>query len=295
MSRITEFLSGRFPESYAHHLGELLSAFNDSGLASPHFVEEVVSGDERKLWSRLWEAMLHRHLLSLGFTLHTVDIKKSGERGPDFGIVHQGKTIWVEAVTPSPEGIPASYLKPPKKGEVELKPVLYEEKLLRWTSVLRDKRKKMESYRKQNVIGETDCTIIAVNSCRLQDYAPHDLGSSRLPFSVEAVFPIGPLAYPITLHGQPDGEPANIPRYTIQKPNSAAVPTDNFLDPHYANISAMIGVWQKDMLSGSLSLTLVHNPLATIPLPRAILGAKKEYVADQKVDHYVLRLLSEKC
>jgi type I restriction enzyme S subunit len=132
-----------------------------------------------------------------------------------------------------------------------------------------------------------------VNSCRLQDYAPHDFGSSRLPFAVEAVFPMGPLAFPITLDGQPDGEPANIPRHEIQKFNSSSVRTDNFLDRRYANISAIIGCVQKDMLNGSLSLTLVHNPLATIPLPRAILSAEKEYVADQKGDHYVLQLLSD--
>jgi hypothetical protein len=70
MSRITEILSGRFPESYAHHLGELLSAFNDSGLASPHLVEEVSSGEDGKLWARVWEAMLYHHRRSIGIKFH---------------------------------------------------------------------------------------------------------------------------------------------------------------------------------------------------------------------------------
>ncbi len=298
MSRITEFLAERFSgnDYYGEHLGELLSAYEDSSLASPHLVEEVVSGEDGKLWARVWEAMLYRHLLNLGFKPHTVGMKKSGEVGPDFGIVHQGQTIWIEAVTPSPEGIPPDCLEPPKKGEVNFKPMPHEERLLRWTSVLKDKRTKLESDRKRNIINNADCTVIAVNSGRLHDYLPNDLvGSSGIPFAVAAVFPIGPIAVPITPDGKPDGEPTNVPRYTIQKPNScASVPTDNFLNPHYANISAIMGYWRKDMLNASLlPLTLVHNPLATIPLPRAILSAKKEYVADQEGDRYVLRLLGE--
>jgi hypothetical protein len=298
MSRITEFLAERFSgnDCYAEHLGELLSAYEDSGLASPHLVEEVVNGEDGKLWARVWEAMLYRHLMNLGFKPHTAGMKKSGEAGPDFGIVHQGQTIWIEAVTPSPEGIPPDCLEPPKKSEVNFRPMPHEERLLRWTSVLKDKRAKFESDRKRNIINNADCTVIAVNSGRLHDYLPNDLvGRSSIPFAVAAVFPIGPIAIPITRDGKPDGELANVPRYTIQKRNNcASVPTDNFLNPYYANISAIMGYWRKDMLNGSLlPLTLVHNPLAPIPLPRAILSAKKEYVADQEGDHYVLRLLGE--
>lgn len=50
-------------DCYAGHLGELLSAYKDSSLASPHLVEEVVSGEDGKLWARVWEAMLYDHLL----------------------------------------------------------------------------------------------------------------------------------------------------------------------------------------------------------------------------------------
>jgi hypothetical protein len=171
MSQITKFLCKRFPESYARGLGELLSAFNASGLASPHLVEEIETGEEGKLWARVWEAMLYHHLLRLGFKPWTAGMKKSGERGPDFCIVYQEQTIWIEAITPSPEGIPSNYLEPPKKGEVEFKPVLDEQPLLRWTSALRDKRKKLESDKKQGIIDNKDCTIIAINSCRLQDWS----------------------------------------------------------------------------------------------------------------------------
>jgi len=119
------------------------------------------------------------------------------------------------------------------------------------------------------------------------------LGSSKLSVAVEAVFPIGRLAIPITWNGKPDPKPSNIPRYRIQNANNSPVPTDNFLDPKYGNVSAILGCWKKDMLAGDIQLTLVHNPLATNPLPRSILGATKEYVSERNGDRYVLRLLSE--
>jgi type I restriction enzyme S subunit len=293
MSEIRKFLVIRFTgnNDYAEHLGRLLVEYQESGVAPPHLVSEITSGCDGKLWAGVWEAMLYRHLSSLGFTPRGT-VTKSNQFGPDFAIEHKGRRIWIEAVTPAPKDIPLAYLEPPKQGEISLKPVPYEERVLRWTSVLRDKRNKLESYRRQKIIGDTDCTVIAVNSCRLQDYAPHDLASSRLPFAVEAVFPIGPIAFPITPAGEPDGEPRHVPRYTIRKPNGSPVRTDNFLDPRFANVSAIVGYWKRDMLNGGLHLTLVHNPLATNPLPRGVLGAQKEYVAEPEGDHYVLQLLS---
>lgn len=124
-------------------------------------------------------------------------MKKSGEAGPDFCIVSQEQTIWIEAVTPSPEGIPASYLSPPKKGVVQFRPVLDEEPLMRWTSALSDKCQKLEADKRGGIIGDDkNCTIIAVNACRLHDWRPNELGSSGFPFAVEAVFPIGHIALP---------------------------------------------------------------------------------------------------
>jgi type I restriction enzyme S subunit len=151
----------------------------------------------------------------------------------------------------------------------------------------------LESYAEKKIIASADCTVIAVNGSRLSDFAVGDLGISQLPFAVEAVFPIGPLAIPITSDGRPDGEPMRVPRHTIRKRNGTDVATGNFLDPHYANVSAIMGCYRKEMADGVLPLTIVHNPLAGVSLPRGILGANKEYVADDRGDHYLLRPLSE--
>jgi hypothetical protein len=235
------------------------------------------------------------HLLRLGFVPRSPTMKKSGEAGPDFCIVSQEQTIWIEAVTPSPEGIPASYLSPPKKGVVQFRPVLDEEPLMRWTSALSDKCQKLEADKRGGIIGDKDCTIIAVNACRLHDWRPNELGSSGFPFAVEAVFPIGHIALPVPMDGRPNAEPANIPRFEIRKPNNASVRTDNFLNPKYKTVSALLGCHHKYMMNvnyattGRSTLTLVHNPLAAIPLPRGILGVEGEYVAEEAGDYYILR------
>jgi hypothetical protein len=296
MSQIEDFLACRFPQQsvWQRHLGELLSAYEGSGLADQHLVTEVISGDDGKLCARVWEAMLYRHLSRLGFDFQKIHATKSGTPGPDFCIGHNGQIIWIEAVTPAPEGIPQDWLAPPKRGEVRIRSKPYEQMLLRWTSVLKDKREKLKSYIEKNIIGPKDCTVIAINSCRLSDFAKDDIGNSGFPFAVEAVFPVGPLAYPITQDGQPGGEPGNIPRHTIQKSSSKDIskdiPTGNFLDHDYANVSAIIGSYQKDMVNGALSLTVVHNPLAVVRVPTGIFGPNREYVAEVEGDHYVVRV-----
>jgi type I restriction enzyme S subunit len=233
--------------------------------------------------------MLYDHLRNLGFQ------PCSSEKGPDFRIVHQEQVIWIEAVTPSPEDIPPSYLKPPNKWQVTVGELPDEEPLLRWTAALSAKRARLQSYKKGGIIGENDCTIIAVNSCRLHDWRRNDCGSSGFPFAVEAVFPIGRRAAPVTPEGQPDGATVNIPRYEVRNPKGKLVSTDSFCNPQYANVSALLGCYHKPTVNpdyqktGKISLTMVHNPLAAVPLPRGILDQEKEYFAEAEGDHYVLR------
>jgi hypothetical protein len=170
MSKITEFLVHRFPQNKVApgYFGELLSAYEASGLAPPHLVAEVTSGDDGKLLSCVWEAHLHRHLLACGFEFCRDRVGKSGQKGPDFGIIYDGKTVWIEAVCPAPEGIPQRWLDPPKSGEFQVKTMPHEQMLLRWTAAVKDKRDKLRLYAESGVIPATDSAVIAVNGCRLQ-------------------------------------------------------------------------------------------------------------------------------
>jgi hypothetical protein len=113
-----------------------------------------------------------------------------------------------------------------------------------------------------------------------------------MPLAVEATFPVGPIAVPISRDGQIDGEARRTPRYSIQNANGSDVRTDSFLNPLYANVIAVIGAVKWDMLK-PLPLTVVRNPLAAVPLPKKIFAATKEYVADDQGDEYLLRPLTE--
>jgi hypothetical protein len=193
---------------------------------------------------------------------------------------------------PAPEGIPAEYLATPKVGEFIVKTMPHKEMLLRWTAALKEKHEKFQRYVENGIFSATEPIVIAINGCRLCDFAIDDRGISQMPFAVEATFPVGPIAVPISLDGRADGEARRIPRYSIRNANGAEVPTDSFLNPRYANVSAVIGAIKWDMLQ-PLPLTVVHNPLAAVPLPREIFATTKEYVADDLGEEYLLHPLSE--
>jgi type I restriction enzyme S subunit len=138
MSWISEALEQRFPNNTIApaHFGDLLAAYEASGLAPPNMRQEVTAG-ERGLRAHIWEAMLYRYFSELGFEFRRGMVLKAGQQGPDFGLLNGGMTIWVEAIVPAPEGISADYLTTPKVGEVIVKSMPHQEMLLRWTAALR--------------------------------------------------------------------------------------------------------------------------------------------------------------
>jgi hypothetical protein len=94
MSRLANFLACRFPENGVApgYFSDLLSTYGDSGLAPPNLMQEVTSGDDGKFWPYVWEALLYRHLLALGYEFRRDHLRKSGQHGPDFGIILEGRT-----------------------------------------------------------------------------------------------------------------------------------------------------------------------------------------------------------
>lgn len=289
--RIGAVLERRFPNNKIAptHFGQLLIEFAESGVGPPHLVDELETDDEGKLWSCIWEAMLYRHLRTQGYEPKGV-AKRTGQHGPDFRIEHAGRTIWIEAVVPGPHGIPADYLESPVPGgEVRVKTKPNDERVLRCTSAIADKRLKLDDYRTKGIIGTDDCAVIAVNICRLSDLDPDGDGISQYPLSMEAVFPIGPLAVPITRDGKIDGPAENVPRFTVRKASGKEIDTASFLTPAFAGVSAVIQAHQRDIFERPLILSTMHNPLATNPLPIALFGTHKEFVAQEHNDGYQIR------
>jgi hypothetical protein len=289
--RLAAALQRRFPNNTVapEHYGVLLAQYAASGLSPPHLVAEIETGDEGKLWSYMWEAMLYRHLRSIGCAPRN-SVTAAGQHGPDFCVDYQGRTIWIEATVPSPEGISADWLAPPRKGEFRVKTKPDQPRVLRCTSAIDAKQKKFAEYRTKGIVGPNDCTVIAVNISRLSDYDFDGNGISQLPLVMEALFPIGPLGVPITNDGQLDGLAQHTPRFALTKANDREIQTANFLDPLFANVSAVMQGHQRDIFERSLILATIHNPLATHPLPVGLFGANKEFIAQQQGDEYEIHI-----
>ena len=290
-AKLYKFLWRRFGHvrSVQHFAGILLPYLN-SKCCPPHAFAEITSGDEQKLWANMWEALLYWHFSRISsLVLRNDHIAKSGQDGPDFQLRFASQNIWVEAIVPKPTGIPAEWLEPPVPGNCRAKTKPHDAILLRWTSALKEKRDQFERYRLEGTTSKDDCTVVAVNSCMLSDFAFEDLGVSQLPTAVEAVLPIGPLAVPISSDGKQTGDAIRVPRFEIKNRNNATVATNNFLNPEYANVSALMGSFKRDLVHENLELVVVHNPLAAVPLPQGILGAHKEYSVELNGDYFTLR------
>jgi hypothetical protein len=288
--RFAVALQRRFPNNKVapKHFTELLAQYAESGLSPPHLLAEIETGDERKLWSYIWEAMLYRHLSSMGYALRG-SVTAAGQHRPDFCLSYQDRTIWIEAIVPSPEGIPPDWLEAPSPGVLRVKTKPDQQRVLRCTSAIYDKQKKFAEYRSKGIVGEYDCTVIAVNICQLSDWDIDGCGISQLPLLMEAVFPIGPLGLPMTREGKVDGPMQHMRRFTVKKRSGREIQTANFLDPLFANVSAVIQGHQRGMFDRNLQLSIVHNPLAGNQLPKGLFGVSKEFVAEEQDGTYLVK------
>lgn len=288
--KVDQFLTRRFRGGWTekYHL-ELWHQYSSSGLADPHFEQEITSGDEGKLWQRVWEMVMYRLLVESGYA------PTSAKSGPDFCFMIGERKVFVECIAPMPTGLPPEWLAQPDwSGKVQIRRVPSAEILLRWTAAIKEKRDKLEGkvdrksgsrrrdrgYRGRGIVGDKDCYVIAVDGRMLLNGFDHNTGSSRLPFAVEAVFPIGPLGFPISEDGKIATTGKHSPRFSVRKPKGVEVPTDNFLNVDYAGVSAVIGCTSQSAFNSDLKVAIVHNPEARAPLPARFLGDKgEEYVA----------------
>jgi type I restriction enzyme S subunit len=262
---VDKFLENRFAGSLEEidYYKNLWRLYQASNLADPHFTQELTSGDDGCFWSRVWEMVLYRHILTLTKAI------SSTAAGPDFRAQIGGQPVYIEAITPAPTGLPADWLTPPRRGEVRVGSFPHEAMLLRWTAALKEKRNQLERHRKSGLIKDGIPTVIAVNSCRLS-LLPEEIGITQLPFAVEAVFPVGPLAVPVNVNTGEFGESYQSVRFSIPSQRGSPVPTDSFMNLDYAGVSAVLGCATCHVSGSSLPMVVVHNPLARNPLPLGI-------------------------
>lgn len=281
--RLAERYSGDFERTVAvrEFLERACQRHLDFDLGDANLVQKLCSGDEPRYWQQLSEILLAHELLEAGLTL------TPSRNGPDFLIEHQGQKIWIEAICPQPEGIPADWLAQ-QSGTSYSMP--HEAILLRWTAAIKEKAEKLlgsaalgkEGYLEKGVVNPADAYVIAVNARLLRGpYFASVTGISQFPFAAEAVFAIGPYAVSINRETLEIVDGSHQHRPTIPKPSGADVPAYTFLDPAFGPVSA---IWAADIdeswiIGNTKAMAVVHNPQAVTPVPVGLLPAYDEYVA----------------
>lgn len=275
------------------YLTPIILRFVQSGQADANYLIELCSAHEGQFWSRVWEALLYDRMVGAGWSV------RNPGAGPDFLIERNGLKVLVEAAAPSPDGLPEDWINH-QIGRVYNVP--HEQMLLRWTAKLSDKAKKHAVDVAKGSADPALPFVIAINSHRLNGVGPEEHGISQWPFPVEATFPVGPIGVTYNRETSTWGSVHQTLRFNIAKNNGQQIPTDNFLDPNYAHVSALIGTMScyasPDTCAkfhGQYPYFIVYNPLATNKLLPGWLPGAIEYVARQvSYDEYELKRITDR-
>lgn len=222
-------------------------------------------------YERSWELILGATLLRRG---HRLAVK--GSRGPDFKVLLDDRCVWIEATSPTAGTGPDSIPSPPPDALFD-----YPERqtILRIRGAIEAKHSQFGSFVSSGLVDPTDCFVIAVNSMQF----PFLVDDPNSPAILKAVLPFG---RPQLLVNRQTGEMRDGTfeyRPAIEKLNGSEVAMSCFLDPAYAQVSAVLlseanFLMDADSEFANRYTTLVHNPLATTPLPRGWLGFGSEIV-----------------
>jgi hypothetical protein len=211
---------------------------------------------------RFFELRLVTALVDEGFVLEGAQ-----EGRPDIATrLTDGRRLWIEAVSLS-WGAPTNPDAPPPLHE-GFQPAPIKSALMRHTNALREKRNKFRLYRRNGVVKDEDCCVVAMSSGGLH---PHVEGVS-LPRVVSAVLPFGDEVVTLNKGTLEVVAIHNEHRPEVLKANGSPIPMTAFLDPkEYGQISAIlhdtafISTWPGGLQPNRW--VTVHNPTANVPLP----------------------------
>ncbi|MDZ4063660.1 MAG: hypothetical protein U1E22_03235 [Coriobacteriia bacterium] len=151
--------------------------------------------------------------------------------------------------------------------------------ILRIRGAVDEKSRQYRSFVPKGLVGASDCFVVAVNGMRF----PFIAEDANSPAILKAVMPVGA---PQLLVNRATGEMRDgtfAYRPALSKRNGSDVATTCFLDPAYAHISAALFseanfLMDANSESANRYVTIVHNPLATNPLPPGWFGFGSEVV-----------------
>jgi hypothetical protein len=202
--------------------------------------------------------------------------------GPDILIEHKRRRVWIEAIVAT-DGDPA---RPDSAVEDHSGKIPDEKIILRYANAINAKHAKYAAYRNSGIISKDDAYVVAINGYPLS----YRWAEPEIPRVLKAVFPIG--AYEVLI----DREKREIVgtrhqfRPAVKKTSGSEVPTQIFLDDHYCDISAVLYSCANGYSNPPMGadFIVVHNPLASQPLPLGMIPSDREYQATTVKDGYEL-------
>ncbi|MFO1413354.1 MAG: hypothetical protein U1F10_05480 [Burkholderiales bacterium] len=245
---------------YVNRLWALYQPFADA-----HFREDA----RKHFLERYWEMYLTVACMANG-----AKPIRARAAGPEFCFLHRGQTHWIEAIAPN-AGTGKDQVRESDPADNFRIPV--EKILLRYTSALREKQRKLDHDRARRVVNEADPYIVAINSRGI----PYAYAGNTLPYLLQALFPIGPLVLSFDLQSKKVTGRSYQRREVLTKQCGSQVKTTAFLDLAYSGISAVI---HSAVDAANLPRRLgadffvVHNPSARNPIPISLFAQWRQYV-----------------
>lgn len=235
---------------------------------------------------RFWEMFLGCQLLAAGKTLlPTSDRQRRGGQ-PDICVVEGSSKIWIEAIAPDVGDAGPDQVRGPVPVNEGggLVPAPIRQAQLRTTSALWTKTQKVDRYRRDGVIARAEPALIAIGAGRFGIYVPEE----PLPLVLSAVFPIGPEVVTLNVETGVVSDPRFQPSFQIER-TGGTIPRTAFLEPQFSGVAGVI--WSRASI-GNMSrqdrpLSLVHNPLATAPMPTLWGVWDREFVTTRSGDEWL--------
>ena len=209
---------------------------------------------------RWWEMYLTVGLHRLGFSIST----SSRDDKPDLLLKLGNTKVWIEAITPTP-GTKSDAVPKLVVNGVEDLPM--RECLLRFTQAITAKRDVFNRYIQRGIVSETDCFIIALSACNLNQFG------SLLDWPQHVMLRVlagaGDLTIPLRKSASAYFKRQNV----IFRDSGSPVDLSLFYSDEFTLISGVL--YSKDdplnaLLAPETSLELFLNPNSKVEVPRAI-------------------------
>lgn len=245
----------------------------------PYLDQELPREARYNFQQRFWEMYLTHTLLVNGVPLTRRDQREFRKKGPD--LLSADGATWIEAVLASP-GIGPDAVQDPEPGKASWVP--HDAIKLRLLNALDEKQRKHDRYRESGIVQPDQRYVIAVGASAIR----LAMLEQTIPRIVSSVLPFGPEQVHLDRESLEVVGESFAYQPTVAKLAGKPVPTTLFQDSHSAPISALLYAWADEINRPShpgSEFMVVHNPMATNPLPRGFFPFGREYWYDEDKLH----------